>query len=112
VAAAEVDDYTLSVLSHMQQGLLERALAHRQANTVAIDDWASFERHVAGEGGAGFVLAHWDGTTETELAIAEKTKATIRCIPFEPLGDDDLKPGKCVLTGKPSTRRVVFAKAY
>ena len=56
----------------------------------------------------GFVSAHWDGTTETEVAIKEKTKATIRCIPFNNPQED----GKCILTGKPSKERVLFAKAY
>ena len=58
--------------------------------------------------GAVLVLAHWDGTTETELEVASRTKATIRCIPF----DRKKEAGKCVLTGKPSAGRVVFAKAY
>lgn len=57
---------------------------------------------------AGFVLAHWDGTPETEAAIKEETKATIRCIPLDAPGED----GKCVYSGKPSTRRVLFARAY
>ena len=56
----------------------------------------------------GFVVAHWDGTTETELKIKEETKATIRCIPLENPQED----GKCILTGKPSKQRVIFAKAY
>ncbi len=104
--------YVQSVLTSQQSSLLEKALASRQANTRHIDDWAAFEKHFAGEGGAGLVLAHWDGTEETELAISERTKATIRCIPLEPLHPGDDEPGKCVLTGKPSERRVVFAKAY
>jgi prolyl-tRNA synthetase len=108
----QLDEYVVSALSSQQQSLFEKALAHREANTHRIDDWATFEKHFAGEGGGGFVLAHWDGTSETELAIAEKTKATIRCIPFEALDPNDEKPGKCVLTGRPSARRVVFAKAY
>ncbi|HNZ40202.1 MAG TPA: proline--tRNA ligase, partial [Candidatus Latescibacteria bacterium] len=62
----------------------------------------------AGEGGSGFLLAHWDGTAETEALIKEETKATIRCIPL----DNPQEPGVCVRTGKPSTQRVVFAKAY
>ena len=74
----------------------------------ALDGEHAFE----GEGGAGFVLAHWDGTTETEDRISDATKATIRCIPLEPLDPRDNEPGQCVLTGKPSERRVIFAKAY
>ena len=58
------------------------------------------------------MLAHWDGTTETEVAISERTKATIRCIPLAPFAPDDEQPGTCVFSGQPSARRVVFAKAY
>jgi prolyl-tRNA synthetase len=57
-------------------------------------------------------MAHWDGTTETEERIKEETKATIRCIPFDPIFPDDKEAGKCILTGKPSACRVVFARAY
>ncbi|MCB0777383.1 MAG: proline--tRNA ligase, partial [Chitinophagaceae bacterium] len=56
----------------------------------------------------GFIAAHWDGTSETEDAIKEKTKATIRCIPI----DNPQEEGKCILTGKPSVQRVLFARAY
>ena len=56
----------------------------------------------------GFIYAHWDGTSETELKIKDDTKATIRCIPL----NNKLEAGKCILTGKPSTQRVVFAKSY
>lgn len=96
----------------IQQALYDRALAFREANTRRVDTWEEFEAAFAGEGGAGFVVAHWDGTQETEDAIAERTKATIRCIPLTPLVPSDGEPGVCVLTGKPSVRRVVFAKAY
>lgn len=99
-------------LRNQQAGLFSRALEMREANMHRIDDWSTFESHFAGEGGAGFVLAHWDGTSETEAKISEATKATIRCIPLEPLHADDAKPGVCVLTGKPSAQRVLFAKAY
>lgn len=107
-AAAKV----LETLTGSQSALFQRALDFRNANTHRIDDWESFEKIFQGEGGPGFVLAHWDGTTETEKAISEKTKATIRCIPLEPLQNDDGLPGKCIFTGKPSKQRVVFAKAY
>lgn len=99
-------------LSAMQVNLYERALEMRQTNTHRIDTWEEFVSHFSGEGGNGFVLAHWDGTDETERAISEATKATIRCIPLEPLGPEDNQPGVCVRTGSPSERRVVFAKAY
>lgn len=99
-------------LTAAQQALFDKALAFREANTHRVDTWAEFEKIFEGEGGAGFVIAHWDGTVETEKAISEKTKATIRCIPLVPLEASDAEPGLCVLTGKPSAQRVVFAKAY
>ncbi len=99
-------------LEAMQRDLYERALELREKHTRRVDTWEEFEAAFAGEGGAGLILAHWDGTVETERRIAELTKATIRCIPFEPLAPSDTQPGSCVLTGKPSAQRVVFAKAY
>jgi prolyl-tRNA synthetase len=99
-------------LADIQHDLYQKALAFREENTHRVDTWEEFEQIFAGEGGGGFVLAHWDGTGETEEAISEKTKATIRCIPLIPLDPADAKPGKCILTGKPSEQRVVFAKAY
>lgn len=101
-----------SQLAAMQSGLLETARARRAEATQRVDTWEEFTRVFEGEGGAGFVLAHWDGTQETEDKISEATKATIRCIPIPPLDPSDEQPGKCVLTGRPSERRVVFAKAY
>lgn len=108
VPLADVASTVLEQLTQMQSALYERALAFREENTRKVDSWAEFEKVFEGEGGGGFVLAHWDGTDETENEIAERTKATIRCIP---LGAPE-EPGTCVLTGKPSKRRVVFAKAY
>jgi len=106
--AAKIAD----LLPEIQQALYDRALAFREANTHRVDTWEEFAKAFEGEGGGGFVVAHWDGTQETEDAIAEKTKATIRCIPLEPLRSEDAQPGVCVYSGKPSKRRVVFAKAY
>ncbi len=102
----------VDLLEEIQKDLYDRALAFREANTHRVDTWEEFEKRFEGEGGGGFVLAHWDGTTETEEAISQKTKATIRCIPLEPLHPDDDKPGVCVYSGNPSAKRVVFAKAY
>ncbi|MCC7229834.1 MAG: proline--tRNA ligase [Fimbriimonadaceae bacterium] len=102
----------VDLLGEIQKDIYEKALAFREANTHRVDTWEEFAARFDGEGGGGFVLAHWDGTTQTEELIAEKTKATIRCIPLEPLHPGDDEPGTCVLTGKPSARRVVFAKAY
>ena len=74
--------------------------------STAVDDFDAFKEVLASKG--GFVAAHWDGTAETELAIKEATKATIRCIPI----DGKTEQGSCVYSGKPSNQRVLFAKAY
>jgi prolyl-tRNA synthetase len=98
--------------TEIQDAMLAKARAFRDANTLRVDSWEDFEKAFAAEGGAGFVVAHWDGDKETEVQIANRTKATIRAIPMTPLIPSDGEPGKCILTGKPSERRVVFAKAY
>lgn len=108
----QLTDYVRAQLDAMQSDLFAKALAMRDSMTKRVDTWDEFEACFAGEGGGGFVVAHWDGTDATEALIAEKTKATIRAIPLVPLHPDDAQPGKCVLTGRPSTQRVVFAKAY
>jgi prolyl-tRNA synthetase len=94
------------LLKQMQTDLRLRALKFREANTHEVDDYADFKQKIEEPG--GFFLAHWDGTRETEERIAQETKATIRCIP----ADQKMEAGKCILTGKPSKQRVVFAKAY
>jgi len=101
-----------AMLEAIQDNLYDRALAFREANTHRVNTWDEFRAQFEGDGGGGFVVAHWDGTTETEDRIAEATKATIRCIPLQPLKPEDDEPGACILTGKPSAKRVVFAKAY
>ncbi|RYG85876.1 proline--tRNA ligase, partial [bacterium] len=112
VALAEAVDRAAALQDEIQGALFARALAFRVANTKRVDTWEEFTGAFPGEGGGGFVLAHWDGTQETEDKIAEATKATIRCIPLTPLEPGDGEPGVCVLTGRPSARRVVFARAY
>lgn len=112
VPLADAVTAALAAFDAMQANLFERALQMRAANTHRIETWDAFQAHFEGEGGKGFVVAHWDGTTETELAIAEATKATIRCIPLTPLEPADATPGVCVYSGRPSARRVVFARAY
>ena len=92
-------------LDDIQDNLFKRALAHREEMTRTVDTYEEFKEEI--EKG-GFILAHWDGTTETEEKIKEETKATIRCIPF----DGDKTPGVCMVTGKPSERRVIFARSY
>jgi prolyl-tRNA synthetase len=94
-----------TLLADIQQSIYNKALAFREANTFRVDTLDEFKAQI--EKG-GFILAHWDGTSETEEAIKEATKATIRCIPLN--AEDEA--GTCILTGKPSERRVVFAKAY
>jgi prolyl-tRNA synthetase len=101
-----IGDYIANLLDEMQQNLFDRAKTYRDAHITKADSLAEMEDILENKG--GFVLAHWDGTTETELEIKERTKATIRCIP---LGWPE-ESGKCVLTGKPSARRVLFARAY
>ncbi len=96
-----------TLLADIQSNLYERAIQFREAHTCEVDDYDSFKAAIAKK--AGFVLAHWDGSTETEQKIKAETQATIRCIPL----DDNLStPGKCIYTGNPSARRVVFAQAY
>jgi len=98
------------VLDEMQADLYQRALARREANTVSVDTWDDFAAVFAGAD-SKFVWAHWDGSTETELAIKEATKATIRCIPLDGEGPA-AEPGTCIKTGAPSAQRVLFAKNY
>jgi len=98
------------ILDEFQRFLYERALAFRKANTVVVDTWDDFVAVFKGEG-SKFVHAHWDGTGATEKAIKEATKATIRCLPYDGQGPA-LEPGRCIKTGAPSARRVLFAKNY
>lgn len=101
-----IANYVEQLLEDIQNNLFQRALDFRKEHTSYADDMDTFADLIENKG--GFVYAHWDGTTETELAIKEKTKATIRLIPI----DAEEEPGKCILTGKPSRFRVPFAKAY
>ncbi|WP_116108598.1 proline--tRNA ligase [Lewinella sp. IMCC34191] len=100
-------DYVANLLDEIQQNLFDRAVKFREAHSTHVDTFEEFQE-VIDRDIPGFIYAHWDGTTETELKIKELTKATIRCIPQ----DQPEEAGKCVLTGKPSKGRVVFAKAY
>jgi prolyl-tRNA synthetase len=94
------------LLIDIQDNLYNRAKAFQQANITPADTWEDFVRLLDEKG--GFISAHWDGTPETEDAIKEKTKATIRCIPLDNLQEE----GRCILTGQPSKERVLFARAY
>lgn len=95
-----------SLLDDIQQNVYQKALNFRQANIRKVDTYEEFKEILDGKG--GFILAHWDGTPETEEKIKEETKATIRCIPMNAEADE----GRCMYTGKPSGRRVLFARAY
>ncbi|MBX7060586.1 MAG: proline--tRNA ligase [Pyrinomonadaceae bacterium] len=98
-------EYIQNLLDEIQANIYQKALTFREEHTFRVDTWDEFVEKI--EAG-GFLLAHWDGTAETEEKIKEQTKATIRCIPL----DAPEENGKCILTGQPSNRRVVFARAY
>jgi prolyl-tRNA synthetase len=96
----------VSLLDEIQENLFKKASDYRESNSHRIDDYEEFKKQLDGTG--GFIYAHWDGTPETEQRIKEETKATIRCIPV----NNKEEEGKCILTGKPSKQRVIFARAY
>ena len=97
--------YVKDLLEEIQTNIFTKALNFRNSHISEVNSYEEFKQKIE-EG--GFVLAHWDGTTETEERVKEETKATIRCIPLD--GDDT--PGTCIFTGKPSARRVIFARNY
>ena len=99
-------DRIQQLLEEIQQHLFEKALAYRNSHITPANTWSEFVELLDTKG--GFIAAHWDGTAETEEAIKEKTKATIRCIPLENVQE----AGACILSGKPSVQRVLFARAY
>ena len=101
----DIEETVANLLEDIQKNLLEKARKYRDEMTTTADTYEEFKEKI--ENG-GFILAHWDGTPETEELIKEETKATIRCIPFE----GDTTPGVCMVTGKPSARRVIFARSY
>lgn len=106
VAITGLSSHVQRMLDEIQTNLYNRASAFRDEHTTPVDTWEQFVDVLENKG--GFILAHWDGTSETETKIKELTKATIRCIPLEAMPEE----GTCVLTGKPSARRVLFARAY
>jgi prolyl-tRNA synthetase len=103
--ATDIADKVEHLLEAIQDNLYQKALAMRERYIRAVDTYDEFKAAIE-EG--GFILAHWDGTAETEERVKEETKATIRCIPLE----GDQTPGPCMVTGRPSPRRVIFARAY
>ena len=107
VQQTEVVSYVTELMDKIQENLFLRANKLRVENTYKADTWDEFVEIIKGDKG-GFVEAHWDGTAETEDKIKDLTKATIRCIPLDAKEEE----GKCILTGNPSNKRVIFAKAY
>ena len=100
-----IEEHVQKLLEEIQTNIYKKALALRESKTTTADSYDEFKEKI--EQG-GFILAHWDGTPETEEKIKEETKATIRCIPLE----GDKTPGKCMVTGRPSAQRVIFARNY
>lgn len=105
VSCDNLDVYIKNLLNDIQENIYKKAFDFRTASTINVDSYDEFKVKIE-EG--GFIMAHWDGTSETEEKIKNETKATIRCIPL----DGDKTPGKCMVTGNPSAQRVVFARAY
>ncbi|MCG6189299.1 proline--tRNA ligase [Maribellus maritimus] len=101
-----IEDVVENLLEEIQKGIFKKAFDFRAANTTKVDTWDDFKEVLKDKG--GFILAHWDGTSETEDAIKAETKATIRCLPLE----FEEEEGVCVYSGKTSKRRVLFALAY
>ncbi len=101
-----IDQHVADLLEEIQQNIYQKAFDYRTTHTTKVDTYEEFKEVLNGKG--GFILAHWDGTPETEQKIKDETKATIRCIPFE----GEKEEGKCIYTGNPSSQRVLFALAY
>jgi len=101
-----IETYIEDLLTEIQNNLYSKALDFRADNIQKVETYDEFKTKLESDG--GFFLAHWDGTVETEELIQKETKATIRCIPI----DAEVEDGKCMVTGKPSTKRAVFAKSY
>ena len=101
-----IAQYVDGLLLQIQEAMFNKAKSYREEHITPAETWDEFEKLLDGKG--GFIAAHWDGTAETEEAIKDKTKATIRCIPL----DNKQESGKCIYSGKPSTQRVLFARAY
>jgi prolyl-tRNA synthetase len=98
-------EHIKELLNDIQSNIFKKALDARNSRIRTVETYDEFKEEIEK---SGFILAHWDGTPETEAKIKEETKATIRCIPF----DRDTTPGKCMVTGRPSEGRVIFARAY
>nr|WP_321451169.1 proline--tRNA ligase [uncultured Carboxylicivirga sp.] len=106
VALDGIDGYIADLLDQIQENIYNKAIDFRAESTTPVETYDEFKKVLEEKG--GFILAHWDGTPETEEKIKNETKATIRCIPLDQPEED----GVCMVTGKPSKKRVLFAKAY
>ena len=106
VSQDKLEIHIKELLKEIQNNLFDKALQHRDQHITSCDTYEDFKKVLESKG--GFIAAHWDGTTETEMKIKQETKATIRCIPL----DSDEENGTCIYSGKPSAQRVLFAKAY
>ena len=106
VPRVNLDQHIEKLLKEIQNDLYNKALTYRNEHITEVNSFEEFKKVLETKG--GFISAHWDGTMETEEKIKEQTKATIRCIPFEFKEEN----GKCIFTGEPSNKRVLFAKAY
>jgi prolyl-tRNA synthetase len=100
-----IEEYIKNLLDDIQQNIYQKALDNRTNRIITVETYDDFKEKIE-EG--YFIMAHWDGTSETEEKIKTETKATIRCIPLY----GDTTPGKCMVTGQPSAQRVLFARAY
>ncbi len=106
VSINQAEEYIVKLLDEIQNNLFKKASERTQKMTHTVDSFIEFKRLLDEE--PGFILAHWDGTPETEEKIKEETKATIRCIPLNNIKEE----GLCIYSGKPSKQRVLFARAY
>jgi len=106
ISRDNVVTYVTGLMDEIHNNIYRKAVDFRTENTYSADTWDEFRDIIENKG--GFVMAHWDGTPGTEEQIKNLTKATIRAIPFDSIAEE----GKCILTGQPSHRRVLFARAY
>jgi prolyl-tRNA synthetase len=106
IPVESIEQYVENTLQSMQTALFMKAKERLQKNTHRVDSYEEFKNQL--DSGGGFIMAHWDGTAETETKIKEETKATIRCIPL----DNPAEEGRCIYSGRPSRQRVIFARAY
>ena len=106
ISADGLAEHAIQLLADIQSNMFNKALKFREENMHTVDTWEEFMNTLDEK--SGFISAHWDGTPETEEKIKELSKATIRCIPL----NNPQEAGKCILTGNPSTQRVIFARAY